>query len=253
VMGLQSFSLPSLCSRLGLGFFVVLFSAIASPAVAACGYDTVEISGSPEEAEIACDALEDVLTFFSELGFAIVPTVAIHFKDRVFCDFQGQDPARESCSVQVSGLYDHNRKVVEITSAKSPFREDRTPWGIDWGAEISYSILQHELTHMAVGEILGDKFRNLSAPWHEFIAYAVQLELMSPSLLSRALDVLPGAAAFTGTEQVHSISHAMDPDAFAIRSFLYAKDHGGGQFIVEILNRAALGERMGNAEYLWTD
>jgi hypothetical protein len=237
----------------GAGFFTVLLSAIGSPAVSACGFDTVEIFGSHEEEEITCDALEDVLQFFSDLGFTIVPTVEIYFKDRVFCDFQGQDPSRKSCSVQVSGLYDHTRKVVEITSANSPFRQNRTPWGIEWGAEISYSILQHELAHMAVGAILGAEFRNLSTPWHEFIAYAVQFELMTPSLLSRALESLPGATAFTSTQQVHSISHAMDPDAFAIRSFIYERDNGGGQLIVEILNRAALGEGMGDTEYLWTD
>jgi hypothetical protein len=178
--------------------------------------------------------------------------VEIRFMERVFCDF----PARNGmpgCSVQVSGLYDHSRKVVEITSADSPFREDRKPWGIEWGPEISCSILQHELTHMAVGAILGDRFGDLGVPWHEFIAYAVQFELMPPSLRSRALDARPDATAFASAGHVNAMSHAMDPDAFAIRSYLYEDAHGGGPLVAEIIGRAASGVAGGDAEYLWTD
>ena len=251
-MARYRFGLSRARACIGPYFFVMLLSMAGSPAVAACGYDNIKISGSPEESEIACDAVGDVLTYFRDLGFTIDPTVEIHFKAQVFCDFQADNTATESCNVQVPGLYDHNRKVVEITSADSPFRDDRKPWGVDWGEEISYSILQHELTHMAVGEILGEDFRNLSAPWHEFIAYAVQFELMGPSLRSRVLNAYPDAKAFADPGNINPVIHAIDPDAFGVRSYLYATAQGGRQFVADVIDRATAERLGGSADYLWT-
>lgn len=224
-----------------------------SPAVAACGFDGVVIFGSDDEQEMACGALTGVLAYFNGLGFAIDPTVDIHFKDRVFCDFRADELSGESCTVQVSGLYDSKRRLVEMTSPDSAFRDGRQPWGVEWGPEIAYSILQHELSHMAVGEILGERFQNLSAPWHEFIAYSVQFDLMSPALRSRVMDAYPDATPFAGNGNINPVIHAIDPDAFGVRSYLHAAAHGGGQFIVDILSQAVSQGAGSGADYLWTE
>jgi hypothetical protein len=215
-----------------------------------CGQPGVKIIGSLEEQESACEALLTVMTRFRNLGYEFEPVVTIRFRDRVFCNF-GSNDSRDECLTEVSGFYDFRRKLVEITSADSPFREDRRPWGMKWGKELSFSILQHELAHMSIGEILGTDFANLSQPWHELLAYAIQFDLMDPAMRDEILRTYRSALAFERPEQVNPLIHAMDPDAFAVRSYLYMKENGGDALIRDILARTSDWQDDG-ASYLWT-
>lgn len=216
-----------------------------------CGHPGVTAIGSSVERETACEALETVLRWFRDLGYEIDPIVTVRFKDKVICEFNSHDGSPAACPLQVSGFYNFSQELVEITSADSPFREDRRPWGVDWGEEIAYSILEHELAHMAVAEILESDFTNLSLPWHEFLAYSIQFDIMDEPLragiLSRFEDVQP----FGSPNHVNPLIHAIDPDTFAVRAYLYMLENGVEDLIVEIIESAP-DRRDSDTDYLWT-
>ncbi len=232
---------------------IVVASLSLGPAAhAGCATGTITIIGSVEEEQAACAALDSVLEWFREIGFDLDLVATVHCKDAVFCEFTEGADGRDVCQVQVSGLFDFSRWTVEITSADSPHRQLRQRWGIDWGPEIAFSILQHELTHLAVAGVLREGFRDLAAPWHEFIAYAVQFDVMDPALRARILDGFPGVGLFSRPESINPTIYGADPDLFALRPWFYMRENGGGDLIRAILD-GEVGASASDVNYLWTD
>ncbi len=163
---------------------LVLVGVVVGPghAAASCGAERVRVSGSESEVVQACQALAEVGAYFANMGLGREPEALIRFSDRVFIrlyDFDSKVPAGE---FQVSGYYDAERKVIEVTSATSTARRNRKPWGLDWDPRVAQSILLHELVHLFSREALGAEYYRVSKPWLEYIATAVQFELMQPDL-----------------------------------------------------------------------
>lgn len=207
-------------------------------AFGACGFERVFVSGTAEEVEDACRAIDQVLSYFRNLGYKPDPEVSILFQEHVEIDMyqHGYEPRAEQPAgkSEVSGYYDFRHKELQITSGRGILR-DRKPWGIVWGESIAYSILQHELTHAIVANMLGSRYRKLGRAWHEFIAYSVQFELMDRDLRSNVLRNYPDAEPFRYVESVNAIVHAADPDAFGVSAYLFTEVNGGPDFIQRIL------------------
>lgn len=209
-------------------------------ASAACGHEAVSVSGTPEEVADACRALDEVLSWFKRLRHDIKPPqLNIVFGDRVEIDMYlhdygpaGEQPAGKS---DVSGYFNFARKELQITSGRRDIKRERKPWGIAWGRSIAYSILQHELVHAVVASLLGSRYQKLGKAWHEFVAYAVQFDLMDHELKNQVLANYPDAEPFRFPESVNAIVHAADPDAFGVSAYLYAEANGGPAFIARIL------------------
>lgn len=72
--------------------------------------------------------------------------------------------------------------------------------------------------------------------WHEFIAYAVQFDLMDPMLKHKVMQNYPGVEPFEHPENVNQFVHAFDPDKFGVCAYLFAQSRGGADFLREILN-----------------
>jgi hypothetical protein len=228
---------------------LVAWLGFAAPLRAECGHERISISGTPVEAAEACRALDAVLGYFRDVGVVVEPAFELVFKDRVVIllpDLAGSGVPRPT---QVSGYYDAARRRLEVTTAKSPHKKDRSPWSIAWGPEIAFSILQHELVHMVVYAHLGMRAGQLSGAWHEYIAFAVQLDLMPASLRRRILDSHPTIQAFEHPEWVNPIHYAMDPDAFAIRAYRHAEANGGRGFIRRLLRQEV---DFSTRELLWS-
>lgn len=199
------------------------------PALADCGAAGVEVVGTDEEVAVACDALDDVRDYFGRLGFTLEPSVEISFQEEVLLEVDEGDDYR------VSGCFIAPLHRIEVTSWTSASQAERRPWGVDWGREIVASITRHELVHMAISEVLGEQDQRVGVPWHEFIAYAVQFELMDPTLRGRILESYADLSPFTSPDHVNVFLHGADPDAFGVRSYLYAQERGGIDFIRSIL------------------
>jgi hypothetical protein len=220
-------------------------------ASAACGYQGVSVAGTTEEVADACRAIDDVLSYFRKIGFQSDPAVSISFQDQAYIDMYLQTAGKEPVGrEEVSGFYNSRRKELQITSGRREIKRERRPWGIAWGPPIAYSILQHELVHAVVASMLGGEYQKLGRAWHEFIAYAVQFDLMDRELKSTVLANYPDGQPFLFPESVNSMVHAADPDAFGVSAHLYAEANGGAEFIRRIVAKQ-VPFSTGEFEYLW--
>jgi hypothetical protein len=202
---------------------------------AACGHERVEVHGSAQEIAVACVALADVLAYFARAGYAVEPEVTVSFQDEVWYEYEGGAGRR----VKVSGSYDLRRRTIEITRWTIDPATARRPWGQEWGQPIVASILQHEFVHMAATTILGEGRYRLGGAWHEFVAYAVQFELMDGEMRDAILTAHLDLAPFDSPWAVSQLTYAAAPDAFGLRAYLYAQERGGMAFIKEILENKA--------------
>jgi hypothetical protein len=126
-------------------------------------------------------------------------------------------------------------RELQVTSGRRDIQRERRPWGIAWGQPIAYSILEHELVHAIVANSLGNRYQKLAKVWHEFIAYAVQPEIMESDLKSKVLANYPDARPFQFLESVNPVVYAADPDEFGISAYLFTVANGGPKFIGQIL------------------
>ena len=152
---------------------IALVPAVAvDPArAAACGHAG---GATPWEAADVCRALSDVLGYFRAMGFQLEPAGSVTFLRR-------GDPAT-SGTTHVHGYFDRRQSAVVL------FREPGTePWGLTWSDEVAASFARHELVHIALWQTLRDAPTRLRREWHQFIAYAVQIALMSPRLRDQVL------------------------------------------------------------------
>ena len=112
---------------------------------------------------------------------------------------------------------------------------------MQWSEALEHSFLRHELVHVAVWHFLGASAKSLPREWDEFIAYAVQLELMEPRLRDKVLASFSSVRAFDSATEVNEFLYGMDPEAFAVAAYRTYRQGGGIRFISELLTRAAQG------------
>jgi len=243
-------------SKLASVVIVLISLVLPQSASAACGYDRVAVAGTTEEIADACLALEQVLRYFKETGFRPVPEVSISFENHVYIDMYlhssepaGREPVGES---EVSGYYNFPRKELHVTSGRRNVLRERRPWGLEWNRSIAYSILQHELAHAIVAALLGPDYPKLAKVWHEFIAYAIQFDLMNPALKADVLANYPNARAFQFPESVNAIVYGADPDEFGVSAYLYAEANGGPGFIRQLLEKQ-VPFSLQEFEFLWVE
>ena len=92
---------------------------------------------------------------------------------------------------------------------------------------------------MAVHRILrGDQAR-LRREWHEFIAYAIQLDLMDSKLRAAVLDNFAEVRAVADLSAINEFTYGMDPDVFAVTAYLTYRERGA-QNLVRALLRGEL-------------
>jgi len=225
----------------GIAFALLILIGIVlpRPALAACGYTGMSVSGTAEEIADACRAVEEVLDYFRRIGFRPEPVVSISFQDQVYIDMYPhvyEPTGKEAVGKnEVSGSYNFRLRELQITSGRREIRRERKPWGIAWSEPIAYSILQHELVHAIVANLLGREYQKFAKAWHEFIAYSVQFDLMDRELKSKVLANYPDARAFQFPESVNPIVYAADPDEFGVSSYLFTEANGGPRFIGQLL------------------
>lgn len=230
---LRSLSLRGAAAALSL---VLTAEGYAKDKTVDCGYEGVSIEGTSIELERSCAALDQVLAAFKAMDVRVEPSFRLLFKEKVFIDLVDDPMALTEArgAVQVSAFFDDRHKRIEMTSFDSP-REGRHPWGIEWRTELKDSILHHELAHMATSVALGNNYANLGKAWHEFIAFAVEFEVMDPSLRQQVLINNPDVDPFTSDTEVNEFIYGFDPDQFGLRAYLTARANGGMEFIGRIL------------------
>lgn len=213
----------------------VLASMLGSTSVlAACGRPRIVLDGSQEEHGTACRALEEVLQYFEQGGLAIDPELTIQFRREVYVEVV--NPAtNETRLVRVSGVYRAGTKELQMTSSHSPWIVHRRPWGLAWDEDLARSILQHEIVHAVMAQLMGGNYAKLPRSWHEALAYAVQIDLMPPDLKTRVLEPHRSEEGFVNTLEVNDTTYGLNPDAFAVAAYKLYVRNGRLDFLKRVI------------------
>lgn len=226
---------------------VAVALSLAMPVLAACGHEGVRITAPADRHDAICAALDDVMGYFQGMGFAFDPVFSIEMADIVTIALIDADGA--SIERQVLGVFEPAMRTVRVTAPDADPARLRAPWGIAWHEDLALSVLRHELAHMAVHAALGPEACKLGCAWHEFIAYAVQFDLMPPGLRDEVERNHAGVGGFERLTEVNPFTLFMDPDRFALRAWRTATSLGGAPFLARLL-RGESGIPTG--EILWT-
>lgn len=185
---------------------------------ATCGFkDVVVVYNDGAELVAACSALIELSAYFRAIGFEIAPSGSLEFADQ---------PVDRSGS---HGYFDLvSARVVVYRSAAV------APWGLSWNLTLTASFLRHEVVHMMVWRAAKDPDR-LPREWHEFIAYAIQLDLMDANVLDGILARRPDVEPFDELLAVNEFTYGMAPEAFAIAAYKTYRARGEAQFVQQLL------------------
>jgi hypothetical protein len=224
-----------LIARTTLAFGALCATGLLSASLAeeACDRPGVTVFAPVEEEQDACAAIEEVLRHFAAAGLAADVTLAIRFQSSVVVELAGG--AAPPMSLPVIGRFHKRRNEVQILSVNAPFSAARRPFTLPWSAEIARSVLRHEIAHAVIARLLGEKYDKLPAAWHEALAYAVQIDLMSAALRQRVLDAYPDVEPFDQTTKINDFTYGFDPDAFAVRAYLTYARNGRMEFVKKAL------------------
>lgn len=214
---------------LALGMFGAELLVVVPAAHADCGREHVTVIGGPDEQDRACAAFSDVSNYFAHAGFQIQFDLTVRFVPQIEVS-DSSHVNREP----VSGYYRANNHEIRTLHADAPWTSKRRPWHLPWNQEIGFSILEHEVVHAAIAQIMGDNYSRLPHAWHEALAYAVQISLMRPELRAKVLANFPTVQAFSSTLEINDVVYAFDPEAFAVAAYkTYVKNND-----IEFLKRA---------------
>lgn len=188
-----------------------------------CGRKGVEVVFSQRaDLTAACHALDDTLAYFQRLGFDLEPNFSLTFVDPT----QGKSIE----GVTSYGYLDLHSSIIVVYTFSY-----RQPWGLTWSRQVASSFLEHELVHIAIWQILGHDAGRLPREWHEFIAYAVQLDLMDAKLRKQLFGHFPDVHAFHELSEVNEFTYGIDPEVFAVAAYLTYRERGAGSFVRGLL------------------
>jgi hypothetical protein len=215
--------------RFRSALFALLAAGLATACVtreapANCGHKGVEVAYTHRaDLGVACDALGEILAYFRRIGFDFEPRFSLSFAD--------PSEGKPAQGVLSYGYVDLRSSMIVVYSSTSS-----EPWGLPWNRKLAGSFLRHELVHIAVWQILGrEAAKRLAPEWHEFIAYAVQLDLMDPELRGEVLAKLPDVRAFAELSEVNEFTYGMNPDVFAVAAYLTYRERGAAEFVRRLL------------------
>jgi hypothetical protein len=180
----------------------------------ACGYPKIRVRATrQEQIEDLCAAMADIKGFLLTLAFKFDADFSVVFRSRA--PAASRQPSDQGWFNQAS------REIVvyELT--------DDAPWGITSSRVLVNTILRHELAHMAVTQILGSNSLRLQREWHEFIAYAIQFELMPADLRARILDRYAHVRPADDLRQINAMTYRLaDPSEFGVLAYKSYQVHG---------------------------
>ncbi len=181
-------------------------------------------NATAKEAAAACTSLDKILAYFKSIGVDVTPKITFVFEDKV-----------ETPQGLAYGYFDTDTNSIHMVHFGSPQEKDQVVWNLKWNDEIAASFLLHETTHLVVVTYMGERFRSISHVAHEFMAYSVQLLLMDQKLRAKVLK-LNQNSAFETPDYVSPMVYQMDPNGFAISSYLSLAKWGDPLVIKKIMD-----------------
>jgi hypothetical protein len=186
-------------------------------------YEVAVIYEGLAELGAACRAIRDVVGYFQRINVYFSPKISIQFANRASEGPAGHSPAH--------GLFDPLQSRIVIYRVS-----DARPWGQAWSSKLVESFLRHEIVHLAVWQAVNRDRKRLRPEWHEFVAYAIQLELMDPDLRKEVLVTNQSVSAAKDLTEINEFSHGMNPEGFAVMAYKTYLERGGERFVRQLLN-----------------
>lgn len=197
---------------------------LPSDVVGACGFAKVRlVRARLHDVATACAAIADVVGYFAAIGFTFEPQGTIAF---------GTPPTEHGGNwFRSHGSFDARTLTIRVTTDR-----DVSAWGLTASAGLAASFLRHEIVHLAVRLMLGERSARVPRHWQEFIAYAIQIELMPMALREPILQAAPDAQAFSSLFHVNEFLYGLDPEVFALASYRTYIARGRGALVRQILS-----------------
>ena len=213
----------------------VLAAMFATPAAAAerrcIGTNTTVNADSAHDAHLACAGAADAVGFLAQQGFTVDTVMQIDIRDIVFLH------AQEKPSFRVLGQFDADLNLILVTSTagQRQMAAEKPIFGVPYDEALFRSVVAHEVAH-AIAE---DNFQMTepSRLAHEYIAYIVQIATMPARLRYQVFDHHQ-VPAFDSEVEINPMVYGLNPDVFAVKSYLHFRRPGVGvTFLQTLLNR----------------
>lgn len=191
-----------------------------------CGSPLAAVSAAAaEDAASACQGFKRALRFMAEQGAAPKTPVKIIIADRFpqRYDKYGVD--------NMHGFYDTDTREVYLKSyrrfAQTP--PENTPLGVSPSRELWVSYIAHEVGHHISVEAYAGPARLIPHAQGEYISYSLQLATMDAGLREELVSRYrkDGRGGFESADQINMTLHDMDPQAFAVKSYLFFATDAG--------------------------
>lgn len=194
-------------------FLTLAAYPLSSPAVAQVTCSVVEISvvdAQPDDAEMVCEIAADVSRFMQRYGAHAPPRpTTVHVVERL----------SRAPFASTIGTFDaaHNRIEILTYTAARRVMPTRPAFGIPMNRDLYRSFVAHEIAHAVAHP---NVVRGQAVAVHEYVAYTAQLATMSPALRDAVLCNVP-TQAFTHPREIDEVMLALDPNRFAVKSYLH--------------------------------
>jgi hypothetical protein len=183
-----------------------------------CGVPGFCVSASdPGDLDTACEAVAEATAFLG--GFGLDTRLGLKV---VFVD-----PVAPAAGEPAWGLFDGATGAVRVIPFATRPPRARRPLGLPWDRALHRSLIVHELAHAIARH--NAEGRRLSVAAQEYIAYVTQLATL-PAPHRRVLLARSHYGAFEHPGAITSLYFYLDPDAFAVKSYLHfrALEHPAG-------------------------
>ncbi len=185
----------------------------------------VVVRGSASEAEAICVAAGRALEFFAAQNLDVDTPVTIRIVEHLSGSHSGQP----------IGHYDPAGDYVEIVSLEEARRSlgNKPPFGIDFDLRMYQSFVAHEVAHAVATRNFA--YENPTRVAQEYLAYSAQLATLPPELREEVLQS-QDVEAFTDVHEMTILYYALNPNAFAVKSYRhYVLPDNGDRFLAALL------------------
>jgi Family of unknown function (DUF6639) len=214
---------------LGLLLFLWAAPAVAADQVRHCVKppDVVVKSAAPETAAEICDAAARALSFLAQLG--LLP------KHTIFFDITEAPIINDG--LPAYGRYDSRSDRIELMSYTAIWKHlpnpmmygepfDRVHYAGAIAHEVAHAVMQHNLKTVLI-----------SPSPQEYLAHATQMAAL-PEARRKAIIQAMGVDAWQSGDAISDVYLGIEPDKFAVKSYLHLSNLADPRNFVEILLNA---------------
>lgn len=184
-----------------------------------CGVRACQLQcSSRNDARIGCEAIRRALLFFKTYGYDIETTIDMKFVINM-TNSERKSQHTESDPEPFLCQYNNKTKCIKISSWESSARWNKKAFGFfSLDTEFFISMVTHELAHLFFESILESRQEKTNHPFHEFVAYATQIETMKNPNKSMILSLWP-KERLPSVFAINSFVWMADPNKFSLLSY----------------------------------